>query len=97
MHSTIGFTIYEVVEQVSNSTFNKGIMCRYSVSILSFKRVNNVAPKYILERWRKNIKRWHTHIKSRQDEPLLESRSKRFDDLVFHRTIFTNLRQSMRS
>ncbi|RYR49027.1 hypothetical protein Ahy_A07g035305 [Arachis hypogaea] len=31
----------------------------------------------------KNIKRRHTHIKSSQDEPLLEPRSKRFDELVF--------------
>ncbi|RYR02136.1 hypothetical protein Ahy_B06g080967 [Arachis hypogaea] len=105
MHCTLGFTTYEVVEQVSNSTFNKffvtydavspevkcqcllfesrGILCRHSLSVLSFKRVDNVAPKYILERWSKNIKRRHTHIKSSQDEPLLELRSKRFDDLVF--------------
>ncbi|XP_015946056.1 protein FAR1-RELATED SEQUENCE 6-like [Arachis duranensis] len=105
MHSTIGFIIYEVIEQVSNSTFNKfvviydavsrdvkchcllfesrGILCRHSLSILIFERVDNVAPKYILERWSKNIKRRHTHIKSSQDEPVLEPRSKRFDGLVF--------------
>ncbi|RYQ96917.1 hypothetical protein Ahy_B08g092850 [Arachis hypogaea] len=47
MHSTLGFTTYEIVEQS------------------------------------KNIKRRHTDIKSSQDEPLLEPRSKRFDDLVF--------------
>ncbi|RYR34923.1 hypothetical protein Ahy_A10g049988 [Arachis hypogaea] len=57
MHSTLGFTTYEVVEQVFYSTFNKGILCRHSLSILSFERVDNVAPKYILERWSKNIKR----------------------------------------
>ncbi|RYR26316.1 hypothetical protein Ahy_B02g060547 [Arachis hypogaea] len=101
MHSTLGFTTYEV----SNSTFNKfvvtcdavsrdvkchcllfeskGILyCRF-LSVLSFERVDNVAPKYILERWSKNIKRRHTHIKSSQDEPLLEPRSKKFDELVF--------------
>ncbi|XP_072066605.1 protein FAR1-RELATED SEQUENCE 6-like [Arachis hypogaea] len=105
MHSTLGFTTYEVVEQVSNSTFNKffviydavsrevkcqcllfesrGILCYHSLCVLSFERVNNVAPKYILECWSKNIKRRHTHIKSSQDEPLLEPRSKRFDNLVF--------------
>ncbi|XP_025625210.1 protein FAR1-RELATED SEQUENCE 6-like [Arachis hypogaea] len=105
MHSTLGFTAYEVIEQVSNSTFNKfvitydavsrdvkchcllfeswGILCRHSLSVLSFERVDNVAPKYILERWSKNIKRSHTHIKSSQDEPLLEPRSKRFEELVF--------------
>ncbi|RYR38264.1 hypothetical protein Ahy_A09g043246 [Arachis hypogaea] len=104
MHSTLGFTTYEVIEQVSNSTFNKfvvtydavsrdvkchclllesrGIFCRHSLSVLSFERVDNVAPKYILERWSKNIKRRHTHINSSQDELVLEPRSKRFDKLV---------------
>ncbi|RYQ93113.1 hypothetical protein Ahy_B09g099379 [Arachis hypogaea] len=60
MHSTLGFTTYEVIEQVSNSTFNKfvvtydaesqdvkchcllfesrGILCRHSLSVLSFER-----------------------------------------------------------
>ncbi|RYR15156.1 hypothetical protein Ahy_B04g071881 [Arachis hypogaea] len=105
MHSTLGFTTYEVVEKVSNSTFNnffvtydavsrevkcqcllfesRGILCHHSLSILSFERMDNVALKYILEHWSKNIKRRHTHIMSSQDEPLLEPRSKRFDDLVF--------------
>ncbi|RYR47772.1 hypothetical protein Ahy_A07g033733 [Arachis hypogaea] len=60
-------------EQVSNSTSNKfavtydlclllksrGILCRHSLSVLSFER---------------NIKRRHTHIKSSHDEPILESR-----------------------
>ncbi|RYR53243.1 hypothetical protein Ahy_A06g028257 [Arachis hypogaea] len=80
------FTTYEVIEQVSNSTFNKffviydavsrevkcqcllfksrGILCRHSLSVLIFERVNNVAPKYILERWSKNIKRRPTYIRS---------------------------------
>ncbi|RYR25892.1 hypothetical protein Ahy_B02g059916 [Arachis hypogaea] len=98
MHSTLGFTTYEVIEQVSNSTFHKfvvtydachcllfesrGILCHHSLSVLNFERVNNVAPKYILERWSKKIKRRHTHIKNSQDEPLLEPRSKRFDELL---------------
>ncbi|XP_057730068.1 protein FAR-RED ELONGATED HYPOCOTYL 3-like [Arachis stenosperma] len=72
MHSTIGFTTYEVIEHVSNSTFNKFVVTYDVVS----------RDKYILERRSKNIKRRQTHIKSSQDEPLLEPRSKRFDELV---------------
>ncbi|RYR02825.1 hypothetical protein Ahy_B06g081660 isoform B [Arachis hypogaea] len=53
--------------------------------------MDNVAPKYILEHWSKNIKKRNTHIKSSQDEPLLELRSKRFDDLVFRSQIYANL------
>ncbi|RYR56797.1 hypothetical protein Ahy_A05g022497 [Arachis hypogaea] len=62
---------------------SRGIMYHHSLSALSFEQVDKVAPKYILERWSKNVKRKHTHIKSSQGEPLLEPRSKRFDDLVF--------------
>ncbi|RYR67399.1 hypothetical protein Ahy_A03g013742 [Arachis hypogaea] len=105
MHSTLGFTTYEVVEHVSNSTFNKffvtydavsrevkcqclwlesrDIMCQHSLNVLSFERVYNVATKYILECCSKNIKKRHTHINCSQDEPLLELKSTRFDDLVF--------------
>ncbi|RYR34560.1 hypothetical protein Ahy_A10g049508 [Arachis hypogaea] len=39
--------------------------------------------KFKLNSESKNIKSMHTHIKSSQDEPLLEPRSKRFDELVF--------------
>ncbi|RYQ82599.1 hypothetical protein Ahy_B10g101182 [Arachis hypogaea] len=63
--------------------FRGGILCRHSLSVLSFERIDNAALKYIMERWSKNIKRRHRHIKSSQYEPLLEPRSKRFDELVF--------------
>ncbi|RYQ85609.1 hypothetical protein Ahy_B10g105174 isoform B [Arachis hypogaea] len=88
-NSALGYSVYEVGEQVSSSIFNKfvvtydsvaaevkcqcllfesrGILCRHALSVLSFERV----------------KRRHTHIKSSHDEPLLEPRSKGFDELVF--------------
>ncbi|RYR69486.1 hypothetical protein Ahy_A03g016041 isoform A [Arachis hypogaea] len=58
----LSFRSYEIVEQVSNLTFNKfvitydsisrefesrDILCRYSLSVLSFDRVDKVALKYI--------------------------------------------------
>ncbi|RYR41480.1 hypothetical protein Ahy_A08g037879 [Arachis hypogaea] len=60
---------------------SRGILCRHSLSALSFERVNKVSPRYILERWNKNVKRRHTHIKSSHNKPLLEPRSRRFDNL----------------
>ncbi|RYR09233.1 hypothetical protein Ahy_B05g077394 [Arachis hypogaea] len=45
--------------------------------------VTNVSPRYMLLRWSKNVTKRHTQIKSNHDEPLLELRSKRFDELVF--------------
>ncbi|RYR20265.1 hypothetical protein Ahy_B03g065363 [Arachis hypogaea] len=79
--------IYDTVSREVKCQFllfeSRWILCCHSLSALSFERVDKVAPKYILECWSKNVKRRHTHIKSSQDELLLESRSKRFDDLVF--------------
>ena len=104
-NSTLGYSVYEVGEQVSISIFDKfavtydsvaaevkcqcllfesrGILCRHALSVLSFEQVSQVSPRYILERWSKKVKRRHTHIKSSHDEPLMEPRSKRFDQLVF--------------
>ncbi|RYR44549.1 hypothetical protein Ahy_A08g040870 [Arachis hypogaea] len=104
-NSALGYSVYEVGEQVSSSIFDKfavtydsvaaevkcqcllfesrGILCRHALSVLSFEQVSQVSPRYILERWSKKVKRRHTHIKSSHDEPLMEARSKRFDQLVF--------------
>ncbi|KAL1360013.1 hypothetical protein AAHE18_04G147200 [Arachis hypogaea] len=62
---------------------SRGILCHHSLSVLSFERVTKVSPKYILDRWSKNVKKRHTHIKSNHDAQLLAPRSKRFDKLVF--------------
>ncbi|RYQ88425.1 hypothetical protein Ahy_B09g095621 isoform N [Arachis hypogaea] len=105
-NSALGYSVYEVGEQVSSSIFNKfvvtydsvaaevkwqfllfesrWILCRHALNVLSFEQVSQVSPRYILERWSKKVKRRYTHIKSSHDEPLLEPRSKRFDQLVFH-------------
>ncbi|RYR33049.1 hypothetical protein Ahy_A10g047596 [Arachis hypogaea] len=37
---------------------SRGILCRHSLSVLSFERVDNVAPKYILERWIRDLTNW---------------------------------------
>ncbi|RYQ86011.1 hypothetical protein Ahy_B10g105663 [Arachis hypogaea] len=102
----LGYSVYEVGEQVFSSIFNKfvvtydsvaaevkcqcllfesrGILCCHALSVLSFERVSQVSPRYILKRWNNKVKEvTHTHIKRSHDEPLLEPRSKRFDQLVF--------------
>ncbi|RYR68479.1 hypothetical protein Ahy_A03g014971 [Arachis hypogaea] len=60
----LGYSVYEVGEQVSSSIFNKFVVTYDSVAA-------------------EKVKRRHTHIKSSHDEPLMEPRSKRFDQLVF--------------
>ncbi|RYQ96000.1 hypothetical protein Ahy_B08g091424 [Arachis hypogaea] len=101
------FTTYEIVEQVSNSRFNKfvvtydaisykcllfesrDILCRHSLSALSFERVDKVAPKYILG---------GTQISRAAKMSLYWSQEAR--DLMiwcFACTIFVNLHQNLRS
>ncbi|QHN78318.1 Protein FAR1-RELATED SEQUENCE [Arachis hypogaea] len=63
-NSALGYSVYEVGEQVCNSIFNKFVVTYDSVAA-------------------EKVKRRHTHIKSSHGEPLLEPRSKRFDELVF--------------
>ncbi|QHO00013.1 Protein FAR-RED ELONGATED HYPOCOTYL [Arachis hypogaea] len=65
-NSALGYSVYDVGEQVSSSIFNKFVVTYDSVAVES-----------------KKVKRRHTHIKSSHDEPLMEPRSKRFDQLVF--------------
>ncbi|KAL4371315.1 hypothetical protein AHAS_Ahas06G0153500 [Arachis hypogaea] len=80
--SAIGYLVFEVFAVTYNGISSevkcqcllfelRGILCRHSLSALTFERVN------------KNIKRRRTHMKSNHDEPLMEPRSRRFDDLVF--------------
>ncbi|RYR04866.1 hypothetical protein Ahy_B06g084665 [Arachis hypogaea] len=79
---------------------SRGILCRHALSVLSFEQVSQVSPRYILERWSKKVKRQHTHIKSSHDEPLMEPRSKRFDQLeltaILHRA-YDNIMAEMES
>ncbi|RYR75443.1 hypothetical protein Ahy_A02g010092 [Arachis hypogaea] len=65
---------------------SRGILCHHSLSALIFERVHKVAPRYILERWSKNVKRKRTHIKSSHDEPLLESRKSEELTAILHHT-----------
>ncbi|RYR29234.1 hypothetical protein Ahy_B01g053584 [Arachis hypogaea] len=75
-------------EKFKHHSEKRGILCRHSLSALSFQRVDKVPPKYILECWSKNIKRRHTHINRSQDEPILEPRRKRFDDLELTKILY---------
>ncbi|MED6227349.1 hypothetical protein PIB30_112690, partial [Stylosanthes scabra] len=38
-----------------------------------------VDPRYVLERWSKNVRRNHTNISSSYDEPVLDKRTQRYN------------------
>ncbi|MED6133643.1 hypothetical protein PIB30_030038 [Stylosanthes scabra] len=47
--------------------------------VLSDERVDKVDPRYVLERWRKNVNRNHTNIRSSYDEPILDETTQRYN------------------
>uniref|UniRef100_A0A2N9IBT1 Protein FAR1-RELATED SEQUENCE n=1 Tax=Fagus sylvatica TaxID=28930 RepID=A0A2N9IBT1_FAGSY len=54
----------------------RGILCRHALFVLSQQRVTILPDRYILDRWRKDIKRKHTYVSTCTDDvqhnPVLE-------------------------
>ncbi|KAI4357526.1 hypothetical protein L6164_001469 [Bauhinia variegata] len=87
----IGETLKEAVYEVSFDRVNcdiectchlfefKGILCRHSLAVLSLERVKEIPCKYILDRWRKTLKRRHTSIKSSYSVKQLKPQTERLD------------------
>jgi hypothetical protein len=54
----------------------RGILCRHALFVLSQERVTVLPNRYILDRWRKDIKRKHTYVSTCTDDvqynPVLE-------------------------
>jgi hypothetical protein len=46
----------------------RGILCRHSISVLMTKNVKPLPSRYILDRWRKDIKREYSMLKSSYDD-----------------------------
>ena len=58
----------------------RGILCRHVLFVLSQERVIVLPDKYLLDRWRKDIKRKHTYVSTCTDDvqhnPVLEKYEK---------------------
>ncbi|XP_073219658.1 uncharacterized protein [Cicer arietinum] len=78
------FATYYVLEEVSIGDRPRGIFCRHVLFVCTQERVKNVAEKYILTRWKKNIKRKHSYIKSNYDVKELKPQIDMFDKLCKH-------------
>ncbi|RYR66049.1 hypothetical protein Ahy_A03g011990 [Arachis hypogaea] len=61
-----------------------GILCYHCLVALSSYKVNEVPSCYVLPRWRKNIKRKHTYIKSSHDVRRLDESHNIFRGLCAH-------------
>ncbi|XP_039138155.1 protein FAR1-RELATED SEQUENCE 8-like [Dioscorea cayenensis subsp. rotundata] len=47
----------------------RGIICRHICKVLIEKNVKDIPSRYILPRWRKDIKRMHTYVQNCYDDP----------------------------
>ncbi|XP_027936364.1 protein FAR-RED IMPAIRED RESPONSE 1-like [Vigna unguiculata] len=59
----------------------RGILCRHSLMVLAQEDVRCVSQKYILGRWSKQIRRWHTLIRASYNTKKDEPNVKRYDFL----------------
>ncbi|RYR57422.1 hypothetical protein Ahy_A05g023162 [Arachis hypogaea] len=81
MNSTLGYSVYEVGEQVSSSIFNKFAVTYDSIAAEVKYQCLLFESRGILCRHALSILSFE---RSSHDEPLLVPKSKRFDNLVFH-------------
>ncbi|KAI5430378.1 hypothetical protein KIW84_034820 [Lathyrus oleraceus] len=62
----------------------RGIVCRHVLSVCSQERIVSLPEKYVLTRWKKNIKRKHSYIKTSYGVTELNPQMDRFDKLCKH-------------
>ncbi|OWM87290.1 protein FAR1-RELATED SEQUENCE 6-like [Punica granatum] len=60
---------------------SRGLVCRHIAKILIEKDVREIPSRYILTRWRKDIKRRHSHVTSCYEDRDLSQQSMRLDKL----------------
>ncbi|KAL4321301.1 uncharacterized protein DS421_14g461440 [Arachis hypogaea] len=65
---------------------SKRILYRYTLSVLGLERVKKLPNKYILDQWKKTLKRKHSSIKCSHDLSRLEPIKKHYDEMCkqFH-------------
>ncbi|KAL4592423.1 hypothetical protein LXL04_005417 [Taraxacum kok-saghyz] len=59
----------------------RGIICRHIVKILIEKNVKEIHPRYILSRWRKDVKHGHYLVINCYEDLMSGDKAKQFDDL----------------
>ena len=69
----------------------RGILCRHILIALKRLRVDQVHERYVLDRWRKDLKRGYQHITNIYDPVVSESQRKRFDSLTATTHLFQQL------
>jgi hypothetical protein len=69
------------VKCTCDSFESRGILCRHVISVLSAHNITSLPPKYYLDRWRKDVKRRYTLVKSSYDSLSENPNVERYDNL----------------
>ncbi|KAH7685619.1 FHY3/FAR1 family protein [Dioscorea alata] len=69
----------------------KGIICRHICKVLIERNVKDIPSRYILPRWRKDIKPMHTYVLNCYDDPQTNEEKLRYNKLCSHFTKATEL------
>lgn len=59
----------------------RGILCRHAITVLKHKKVYNILDKYILIRWRKDIKVCHTRVNIAYNSIIVKGEAKQFEKM----------------
>ncbi|KAK2455995.1 protein FAR-RED IMPAIRED RESPONSE [Trifolium repens] len=62
----------------------RDILCRHVLSVCAHEMIEKVSEKYVLSRWKKNIKRKHSYIKSCYSAVEMKPQIERFNKLCKH-------------
>ncbi|XP_018830883.2 protein FAR-RED ELONGATED HYPOCOTYL 3-like [Juglans regia] len=60
----------------------RGILCRYGLKVCQMKYIHVLPDKYVLDRWRKDLKRRYTLVKSSYDDLQVNADARRYEFVV---------------
>ncbi|KAG2725815.1 hypothetical protein I3760_01G084100 [Carya illinoinensis] len=60
----------------------RGILCRHALNVCQMNKIHALPDKYILDRWRKDLKRRYTVVKSSYDDLWQNADSQRYEFIV---------------
>ncbi|XP_042992109.1 protein FAR-RED IMPAIRED RESPONSE 1-like [Carya illinoinensis] len=60
----------------------RGILCRHALNVCQMNKIHALPDKYILDRWRKDLKRRYTVVKSSYDDLWQNADSQRYEFVV---------------
>ncbi|XP_042973143.1 protein FAR-RED ELONGATED HYPOCOTYL 3-like [Carya illinoinensis] len=80
---TVYFNEEEVDVKCTCALFEmRGILCRHALNVFQMSKIHALSDKYILDHWRKDLKRRYTVVKSSYDDLRQNADSRRYEFVV---------------